>query len=121
MLWGEEDLQLVHHRHRLARKPNKMLEEIKMLWWMLLPLRDQYGNLYYEDMNPMQYSLLLPEEKQKMDKHACWHRREDLPRMPTLQGPPPLPYLHLLNVWRPEKCKESYPAQGVKKRCSHQT
>src|SRR6267142_1319443 len=50
-----------------------------MLWWMLPPLRDQYGNLYYEDMNPMQYSLLLPEEKQKMDKHACRHRQEDLP------------------------------------------
>jgi len=120
MLWGEEDPQLVRHRRRLARKPNKTPEEIKMLWWMLPPLRDQFGNLYYEDTNPMQYSLLSPEEKQRMDKHACQHRREDLLRMPKLQGPPPSLYLHLLDVWRPEKRKESYPAQGVKKRCSHQ-
>src|SRR5882672_399497 len=115
MLWGEEDPQLVHHHCRLAWKPNKTPEEIKMLWWMLPPLRDQYSNLYYKDMNPMQYSLILPEEKQKMDEHAHQHRWEDLPRMPTLQGLPPSPYLHLLDVWRPEKRKESYPAQGVKK------
>jgi len=97
-----------------------MPEEIKMLWWMLLPLRDQYGNLYYEDTNPMQYSLLSPEEKRRMDEHACQHCWEDLLWMPKLQGPPPSPYLHLLDVWRPTKCKESYPAQGIKKRCSHQ-
>jgi len=115
MLWGEEDPQLVCHQCRLARKPNKMLEEIKMLWWMLPPLRDQYSNLYYKDMNPIQYSLLLPEEKQKMDEHARRHRQEDLPQMPMLQGPPPSLYLHLLDMWRPEKCKESYPGQGVKK------
>jgi len=115
MLWGEEDLQLVRHRHRLAWKPNKTLEEIKMLWWMLPPLRDQFGNLYYEDTNPMQYSLLSPEEKQRMDKHARRHCQEDLLWMPKLQGPPPSPYLHLLDVWRPKKHKESYPAQGVKK------
>jgi len=120
MLWGEEDPQLVRHRRRLAQKPNKTLEEIKMMWWMLPPLRDQYSNLYYEDTNPMQYLLLLPEEKQRMDKHAHWHRQEDLPRMLKLQGPPPSPYLHLLDVWKPEKHKESYPAQGVKRRCSHQ-
>jgi len=119
MLWGEEDPQLVHHRQRLAWKPNKTLEEIKMLWWMLPPLRDQFGNLYYKDTNPMQYSLLSQEEKQRMDEHARRHRQEDLPRMPKLQGPPPSPYLHLLNIWRPKKCKESYPAQGVKKRRSH--
>jgi len=98
MLWGEEDLQLVRHRCKLVRKPNKTLEEIKMLWWMLPPLRDQYGNLYYEDMNPMQYSLLLPEEKQKMDKHAHQHHQEDLPQMQKLQGPPPSLYPHLLNI-----------------------
>jgi len=115
MLWGEEDLQLVRHRRRLVRKPNKMLEEIKMLWRMLPPLRDQYGNLYYEDTNPMQYLLLSPEEKQKMDEHAHQHCREDLPWMQILQGPPPSLYPHLLDMWRPEKCKESYPAQGVKK------
>jgi len=115
MLWGEEDPQLVRHRHRLARKPNKMLEEIKMLWWMLPPLRDQYSNLYYEDTNPMQYSLLLPEEKQKMDKHAHRHHREALPWMSKLQGPPPSLYPHLLDIWRLEKRKESYLAQGVKK------
>jgi len=120
MLWGEEDPQLVRHRHRLARKPNKMPEEIKMLWWMLPSLRDQYGNLYYEDTNPMQYLLLLPEEKQKMDEHARRHHWEDLPQMQILQGPPPSPYPHLLDMWRPEKCKESYLAQGVKKQHSHQ-
>jgi len=120
MLWGEEDLQLVRHRRRLAQKPNKTPEEIKMLWWMLPPLRDQFSNLYYKDMNPMQYSLLSPEEKQRMDKHARWHRWEDLPWMSKLQGPPPSPYLHLLDMWRPKKCKESYLAQGVKKRRSHQ-
>jgi len=98
MLWGEEDPQLVRHRRRLARKPNKTPEEIKMLWWMLLLLRDQFGNLYYKDMNPMQYSLLSPEEKQRMDEHSHRHRREDLLRMPKLQGPPPSPYLHLLDV-----------------------
>jgi len=97
-----------------------MPEEIKMLWWMLPLLRDQYGNLYYEDMNPMQYSLLSPEEKHKMDEHACRHCQEDLPWMQILQGPPPSPYPHLLDMWRPEKCKESYLAQGVKKRRSHQ-
>jgi len=111
MLWGEEDLQLVCHQRRLVRKPNKTPEEIKMLWWMLLPLRDQYGNLYYGDTNPMQYSLLLPEEKQKMDEHARWHHQEDLPQMQILQGPPPSLYPHLLDMWRLEKCKESYPAQ----------
>jgi len=120
MLWGEEDPQLVRHRRRLARKPNKTPEEIKMLWWMLPPLRDQFGNLYYEDTNPLQYSLPTPEEKQRMDEHARLHCREDLPRMLKLQGPPPSPYLHLLDVWRPEKRKESYPAQGVKKRRSLQ-
>jgi len=120
MLWGEEDPQLVRHRRRLAWKPNKTPEEIKMLWWMLPPLRDQFGNLYYEDTNPMQYSLPLPEEKQRVDEHARRHRWEDLPRMTKLQGPPPSPYLHLLNVWRPEKRKESYPAQGVKRQRSHQ-
>jgi len=92
-----------------------MPEEIKMLWWILPPLRDQYGNLYYEDSNPIQYSLPLPEEKKRMDEHACQHCQEDLPRMPLLQGPPPSLYLHLLDVWRLEKHKESYPAQGVKK------
>jgi len=92
-----------------------MPEEIKMLWWILPPLRDQYGNLYYEDSNPIQYSLPLPEEKKRMDKHTCQHCQEDLPRMPLLQGPPPSLYLHLLDVWRLEKHKESYPAQGVKK------
>ena len=97
-----------------------MPEEIKMLWWMLPLLRDQFGNLYYEDTNPMQYSLPLPEEKKRVDEHACQHRREDLPRMPKLQVPPPSPYLHLLDVWRPEKRKESYPAQGVKRQRSHQ-
>jgi len=84
MLWGEEDPQLVRHRRRLAWKPNKTPEEIKMLWWMLPPLRDQYGNLYYEDTNPMQYSLPSPEEKRRMDEHARQHRREDLLRMPKL-------------------------------------
>jgi len=120
MLWGEEDPQLLRYQCKLARKPNKTLKEIKMLWWMLPPLRDQYGNLYYEDMNPIQYSLLLPEEKQKMDEHACQHHWKALPRMPKLQGPPPSPYPHLADMWRPEKRKESYLAQGVKKRCSHQ-
>jgi len=120
MLVGEEDPQLVRHRHRLVMKPNKMPEEIKTLWAMLPPLRDQYGNLYYEDSNPMQYSVLLPEEKKKMDDHACLHRREDLPRMPLLQGPPPSPYSHLCEVWKPEKRKESYPASGTKKKRSRQ-
>jgi len=87
---------------------------------MLPPLRDQYGNLYYEDTNPIQYSLLLPEEKQKMDKHTHQHCREALPRMQKLQGPPPSLYPHLADMWRPEKRKESYLAQGMKKRRSHQ-
>jgi len=87
---------------------------------MLPPLRDQYSNLYYEDMNPMQYSLISPEEKRKMDEHARRHCWEDLPQMQKLQGPPPSPYLHLLDVWKPEKHKESYLAQGVKKQHSHQ-
>jgi len=120
MLWGEEDPQLVRHHHRLAWKPNKTPEEIKMLWWMLLPLRDQFSNLYYKDTNPMQYSLLSPEEKQRMDEHTRQHHWEDLLWMPKLQGPPPSLYPHLLDIWRPEKCKESYPAQGVKKQRSHQ-
>jgi len=120
MLVGEEDPQLVLHQCRLAMKPNKMPEEIKTLWEMLLPLRDQYGNLYYEDSNPMQYSVLSPEEKKKMDDHACLHCWEDLPRMPLLIGLPPSPYSHLYEVWKPEKRKESYPASGTKKKCSHQ-
>jgi len=92
-----------------------------MLWWMLPLLRDQYGNLYYKDTNPIQYLLPLPEEKQKMDEHARQHHWEDLPWMPMLQGLPPSLYLHLLDVWKPQKHKESYLAQGVKKQCSHQT
>jgi len=101
-------------------KPNKTLEEIKTLWAMLPPLRDQYGNLYYEDSNPMQYSLLLPEEKKKMDDHACLHCWEDLPQMLLLQGPPPSPYSHLCEVWKPEKQKVSYPTSGTKRKRSHQ-
>jgi len=101
-------------------KPNKTLEEIKTLWAMLPPLRDQYGNLYYEDSNPMQYLLLSPEEKKKMDDHTCLHRQEDLPQMPVLQGLPPSLYSHLCEVWKPEKWKESYPASGSKKRRTHQ-
>ena len=120
MLWGEEEPQLVRHRRRLVMKPNKTPEDIKTLWAMLPPLRDQYGNLYYEDSNPMQYSLLSPEEKKKMDEHTCLHHRGVLLRIPELQGPPPSPYQHLADIWKPEKCKESYPAQGSKRRCSHQ-
>jgi len=96
-------------------KPNKMPEEIKTLWAMLPLLRDQYSNLYYKDSNPMQYSLLSPEEKKKMDEHACLHCRGVLLQMTKLQGLPPSLYQHLADVWKPEKCKESYPAQGSKR------
>ena len=104
--------------HRLWRKPNKTWEEWQLMWDLAPPLRDAEGRPWRE---PILHTPPLSQSiTKKLDEHAHQHRPGALAPMPRLQGPPPSPYLHLLDQWRPQKRKESYPAQGLKRRREHQ-
>jgi hypothetical protein len=121
--WAEEFPQLVSQQHKLLRKINKMREEWDKLWDLLPPLRYPNRSLWgWEDTTCFQFpgSKSMAElRKARQEEHRRQLQQVSLLPNPILQGLTPSSY-QFPDMWRPEKCKTSYPAQGVKRQRSHQ-
>jgi hypothetical protein len=116
--WAEEFPQLVSQQCKLLRKIDKIREEWDKLWDLLLPLQYPNRSLWgWEDTMCFQflgYKSMAELRKARQEEHRRQLRQASLPPNPVLQGPPPSPY-QFLDIWRLEKCKASYPAQGAKR------
>ena len=114
-LVDEEDRQTRKMRRKLYLKRGKTAEEWQQMWDLAPPLMGP-GSWFWSEPSHLTPHLSPSASKQIADEEQVrQRRREALPPIPRLQGPPPSPYSHLTEQWKPQKRKESYPAHGVKK------
>jgi hypothetical protein len=121
--WEEMYPFLAKRWNQLLRKLHKTREEWDKLWDLLLllqyPRESRWG--WEEGTTTFQFPSSSKEELRRAQQEECrrWLRQASLLPNLVLQGPPPSPY-QFSDMWRPEKCKASYPAQGAKRQCSCQ-